>query len=172
MKRFIIIPIDLKTANDFVVKHHRHHGKVQGHKFSIGLYDLKQDKMVAVAIVGRPVARNLDDGITLEVTRMCSDGTKNACSILYSRAWQVAQALGYCRIVTYILESENGASLKASNYTYTGDTPGRSWGVSRPRIDKHPLCDKKRYERVNQDYEIKKNIIHKLKVNKNQKVLF
>lgn len=91
-----IVPMTLKEANAFVEQNHRHHGKVTGHKFSIGLSD--GEKIVGVAIVGRPVARHLDDGWTLEVNRLCTDGTRNACSMLYAAAWRAARAMGYKRI--------------------------------------------------------------------------
>lgn len=92
--------------------------------------------MVGVVIVGRPVARRLDTGYTLEVNRLCSIGTKNACSMLYSAAWRVAKNLGYKRLVTYILSSENGASLYASNWKLVGEAGGGNWNVkSRPRVD-------------------------------------
>lgn len=102
-----ITPMTLKEANAYVEQNHRHHGPVVGHKFSIGCSD--GEKIVGVAIVGRPVARHLDDGWTLEVNRLCTDGTRNACSMLYAAAWRAARAMGYKRLVTYILESENGA---------------------------------------------------------------
>ena len=95
-----IVPMTLKKANAFVAEHHRHHGPVTGHKFSIGCSD--GEKIVGVAIVGRPVSRYLDDGWTLEVNRLCTDGARNACSMLYASAWRVARALGYKRLVTYI----------------------------------------------------------------------
>lgn len=104
-----LIPMTLREANAFVEQHHRHHKPVVGHKFSIGVSD--GEKVVGVAIVGRPVGRFLDDGWTLEVTRLCTDGTHNACSMLYAAAWRAARAMGYRRVVTYILESETGASL-------------------------------------------------------------
>lgn len=99
-----LCPMTLKEANAYVEQHHRHHGPVVGHKFSIGLSD--GEKIVGVAIVGRPVARHLDDGWTLEVNRLCTDGTRNACSMLYSAAWRAARAMGYKRLVTYILDTE------------------------------------------------------------------
>lgn len=127
-----IIPISLKTANGFVEELHRHHSKVQGHKFSIGVMD--GDKLVGVAIVGRPVSRYLDDGNTLEVTRLCTDGTRNACSILYSRAARIAKDMGYSKIITYILQSESGTSLKASGWICEGEAGGGNWDCqSRPR---------------------------------------
>lgn len=92
-----IVPMTLKEANAFVEQNHRHHGKVVGHKFSIGLSD--GEKIVGVAIVGRPVARHLDDGWTLEVNRLCTDGSRNACSMLYAAAWRAARAMGYKRIL-------------------------------------------------------------------------
>ena len=132
------VPLDLDEANAFIRSHHRHHGAVVGHKFSIGA--VVADRIVGVVIVGRPVARLRDDGVTLEVTRRCSDGTRNACSFLYGAAARAAFALGYKRIGTYIRASENGASVKASGWRLIGQTPGRSWSVpSRPRVDKHPL---------------------------------
>ena len=130
--RLKVVPISLKTANGFVEEFHRHHSKVQGHKFSIGATN--EGKIVGVCIVGRPVSRYLDDGNTLEVTRLCTDGTYNACSILYSRAARIAKDMGYTKIITYILQSETGASLKASGWICEGETGGGNWSVpSRPR---------------------------------------
>jgi len=139
------IPVDLAEANAFVSRHHRHHKPVVGHKFSIGA--VLGDVVVGVAIVGRPVSRHRDDGLTLEVTRLCTDGTKNACSFLYGACARAAFALGYARVGTYILASESGASLKASGWRLVGQTPGRSWSVpGRPRIDTHPLGPKMLFE--------------------------
>lgn len=128
-----IVPISLKQANNFVENLHRHHSKVQGHKFSIAASD--GEKIVGVCIVGRPVSRFLDDGNTLEVTRLCTDGTYNACSILYARAARIAKDMGYKKIITYILQSESGVSLKASGWTLEQeDVGGGNWSVpSRPR---------------------------------------
>ena len=140
-------PMELGEANMFVSQHHRHHRPVVGHKFSIGA--AIGDKIVGACIVGRPVARRLDDGLTLEVTRLATDGTKNACSFLYGAAARAAFALGYKRIGTYILASEPGTTLKAAGWRLVGSTPGRSWSVpSRPRVDTHPLQVKMRYERA------------------------
>ena len=130
----IIVPISLKEANSFVEKYHRHHNPVVGHKFSIGVVD-DNENLVGVAIVGRPVSRHLDNGKTLEVTRLCTDGTYNACSFLYSRCAKIAKDMGYEKIITYILETENGASLKASGWELEQEKAGGgSWNVpSRPR---------------------------------------
>jgi hypothetical protein len=141
------VRIDLAEANAFVAQHHRHHKPVVGHLFSIGAVAGK--KIVGVAIVGRPVARMRDDGMTAEVTRLCTDGSKNACSFLYGAAARAAFALGFTRIGTYILASENGASLRASGWRMIGEVQGRSWScVSRPRVDKHPLQAKLLFETV------------------------
>lgn len=141
------VPITLESAQEFVRQHHRHHGEVAGHKFSLGLAD-SDGKVVGVAIVGRPVARHLDDGWTLEVTRLCTDGTKNACSKLYGACARAAFALGYRRIGTYILANEPGKSLVAVGWRMVGEVKGRSWScVSRPRVDKHPTLDKQRWEK-------------------------
>ena len=142
-----IVPMTLREANAYVEQHHRHHGPVTGQKYSIGLSD--GEKIVGVAIVGRPVSRHLDDGWTLEVNRLCTDGTKNACSMLYAAAWRAAKAMGYKRLVTYILESENGASLRAAGWKCVGQTGGLRWtGKQRPEVDLYPAQMKIRFERV------------------------
>lgn len=135
------IRVELEAANAFVIRLHRHHKPVVGHKFSLGA--LLAGELVGVAIVGRPVSRMRDDGETLEVTRLCTDGTRNACSFLYGCAARAAFALGYRRIGTYILASETGASLRAAGWRLLGETAGGSWSRdSRARIDKHPLQSK------------------------------
>lgn len=93
--------LTLEEANAFVTSHHRHHSQVVGHLFSIGA--VKDNQIVGVVIVGRPVSRHRDDGETAEVTRLCTDGTRNACSFLYGRAAKAAFALGFQRIGTYVL---------------------------------------------------------------------
>ena len=122
-----LTPINLKTANAFVQQYHRHHKPTRGHKFSIGVSE--DGTLVGVAICGRPVARRLDDGYTLEVNRLCTDGTPNACSILYAAAYRAARAMGYNKVITYILDTENGSSLKAAGYTCEGQS--RRIGVER-----------------------------------------
>lgn len=129
--------IELADANAFVVEHHRHHKPVVGHRFSIGA--VLGEQLVGVAIVGRPVARMRDDGLTVEVTRLCTDGTKDACSFLYGASARAAFALGFKRIGTYILASEPGTSLQAAGWRMIGETKGGSWSrPSRGRTDKHP----------------------------------
>lgn len=115
-------PIDFQTARDFVGMNHRHNKPPVGHKFSIACYD--GNRLCGVCMVGIPIGRYLDDGLTLEVNRNCTDGTKNACSMLYGAAQRAAKALGYKRIITYTLESENGASLRASNWICDGRAGG------------------------------------------------
>lgn len=146
--RLRVVPCDLDEANAFVAQHHRHHRPVPGHKFSLAVAD-EAETIRGVAIVGRPVARALDDGLTLEVVRVATDGCKNACSALYGAARRAAFALGYARLGTYTLASESGASLRASGWKVVGEVKGRSWSCpSRPRVDKHPLQGKIRWEAV------------------------
>lgn len=121
------IPISLKQANAFVDELHRHHNPAVGDKFRVGVMD--GDKLVGVAQVGRPVSRYLDDGQTLEIIRCCTDGTKNACSFLYSRCARIAEEMGYKKIITYILASELGSSLKASGWHLEADNAGGGVGV-------------------------------------------
>ena len=140
-------PLGLAEANAFVAEHHRHHRPVVGHKFSIGA--AMGEKIVGAVIVGRPVARMRDDGMTLEVTRLATDGTRNACSFLYGAAARACFALGYKRIGTYILDTEPGSSLRAAGWKLIGTAGGGSWSVpSRPRVDKHPLQAKLLWEAV------------------------
>lgn len=139
-----ITPIEFAEACAFVTKHHRHHKKPRGHKFSLAV--VQDEQVVGVCIVGRPVARGNQNGWTLEVTRCCTDGTPNACSKLYSAARRAAAALGYRRLITYILASEKGGSLVGANWTLNGPAGGGSWDCkSRPRVDTHPTELKLRY---------------------------
>lgn len=120
-----LIPCTYKTACDFVNQHHRHHIASQGCKFCLGL--INDNKLCGVAICGRPVSRHLDNGFTLEINRLCTDGTKNACSKLYGACCRIAKEMGYEKVITYTLESENGASLKASNFICEGQAGGTHW---------------------------------------------
>lgn len=138
-----IRPISLKTANAYIDSHHRHHRATVGHKFSIGCYD--EDNLVGVAICGRPVSRHLDNGLTCEINRLCTDGTRNACSMLYGACCRIAKAMGYKKIITYTLESENGASLKASNFVCEGVAGGKIWTGERNRDNGVPQELKKRW---------------------------
>ena len=132
-----LTPINLDEANQFVLEHHRHYGPVPGAKFCIAVSN--EVGIRGVLICGRPVARPLDDGWTLEVTRCCTDGTRNACSILYGAARRAARALGYRRLVTYTSTEESGASLRAAGYRCLYQVRGRSWNCpSRPRVDTTP----------------------------------
>ena len=142
-----LVPVTLAEANAFVEQKHRHHGKTAGHKFSVAVANTETQEIVGVAIVGRPVSRFLDDGWTLEVNRLCTDGTKNACSMLYAAAWRAARAMGYKKLVTYILDSENGTSLKAAGWKCIGQAGGLRWtGKRRPQVDLCPAQMKIRWE--------------------------
>jgi len=123
MSKLAVERIGLDEANAFVAQHHRHHGPVIGHLFSIGA--ALGDRIVGVAIVGRPVSRHRDDGVTVEVSRLATDGTPNTCSFLYGACARAAFALGFKRIGTYILASEPGVSLTAAGWRLIGETPGR-----------------------------------------------
>lgn len=145
MDKITICPVDLELANSFVKSLHRHHNPVPGCRFCLGVTDSKCIR--GVVIVGRPVSRALDDGWTLEVNRCCTDGTKNACSILYGAARRVAQNMGYKKIITYTLPEEGGASLKASGWIFCGEAGGGKWSNNvRTRNDDHPLEVKWRWE--------------------------
>lgn len=127
------VPLSLKEAQAYIDMNHRHHRHAQGDKFRVGVE--VGGVLVGVAQCGRPVSRYLDDGRTLEVIRLCTNGGKNVCSFLYSRCARIAQEMGYEKIITYILESEMGTSLKASGwYCDEKNVGGGSWHCqSRPR---------------------------------------
>jgi hypothetical protein len=129
-----IVPVRFADARGFVQMWHRHHAPPVGCKFCLGVAD-GSDVLRGVAIVGRPVARMFDDGLTLEVTRTATDGTANANSMLYGAAWRGAKALGYRRLVTYTQQGESGASLRAAGWRVIAERPARpGWSVpSRPR---------------------------------------
>ena len=144
-----VVPCDLKTANDFVRRLHRHSRPVVGHKFAVGveaktrLLDGPEWVLVGVAIVGRPVAPRLDDGKAAEITRMCTDGTRNACSMLYGAARRAARALGHAPIYTYTLPEEGGASLRAAGFRLDKEDAGGSAAMwhSRPGRTAQPVGD-------------------------------
>lgn len=155
-----IRPISISKANNYVEQKHRHHSKTQGGKFAISVWN--NEKLCGVAICGRPLGRFLDDGKTLEITRVCTDGTPNACSMLYGRCCRIAKEMGYKKIITYILESENGSSLKASNFILEAENVGGfDWKKNNRYKQRHeyeqmemfpkkevPKEKKKRYSRV------------------------
>ena len=140
-------PVTRDEAFTFVKHHHRHHGPPPGHKFSIGVQ--RAGELVGVIVVGRPVARHLNDGYTAEATRCCTDGARHAASKLYAAAWRAARAMGYRRLVTYTLAHETGESLRAAGFRVVAEIRGRSRDTpSRPRLDKHPTSDKHRWQIV------------------------
>lgn len=139
-----IRPITFHEACEFISRHHRHSRPTVGCKFCIGLFD--NAEMVGCAVCGRPVARRLDDGLTVEINRLCTDGTRNACSMLYGAACRVAKAMGYEKAVTFTLMSENGASLKASGFTLEAENCGGiKWTGPRDKGQDLPKENKKRW---------------------------
>lgn len=129
-----VVPLTMRAAAEFVAEHHRHNKPPRGHKFSIGVCD-SEGVLRGVAMIGRPVARHFDDGLTAEVNRTCTDGTRNANSALYGAAWRIAQAMGYRRLITYTQADESGASLRAAGWRVVAARPPRpGWSMpSRPR---------------------------------------
>ena len=139
-----VVALTKREAIDFVTRFHRHHDALKIDKYRIGA--ALDGRLVGVAQVARPVIRALDDGATLEVARLCTDGTKNACSFLYAAAARVARDLGYAKILTYILDREDGASLKAAGWKKEANIQGHPWShPSRRRATTAPTCDKQRW---------------------------
>ena len=138
-------PITYREACEFIEQFHSHHLPPQGYKFGIAVND--GEKVVGVVTVGRPVARHYDDGMTAEVTRCCTDRTKNVASKLYGAAWRAARSMGYTRLITYTLASEVGTSTKAAGFRVVHQTEGGTWNTpSRKRVDKHPTGPKTLWE--------------------------
>ena len=140
------VPLELKDANSFVAVHHRHNAPVYRDKWRFGVID-DNGKLIGVLQAAKPVARMLDDGQTLEIVRCCTDGTKNLCSFMLGHARRIAKAKGYKKLISYILDTENGISYKAAGWRKEADTRGgRSWNTpSRPRTTAAPTCDKQRW---------------------------
>ena len=141
-----IIPCTYRAAADFVNKYHRHHNAPIGRKFCIAVTD--GERLCGVAICGRPVSRYLDDGLTCEINRVCTDGTYNACSKLYGACARIARAMGYRKIITYTLISENGASLRAANFELDGSAGGTHWTGKRNKDQDIPHEYKNRWSMV------------------------
>ena len=138
-------PLTLTEACRYMRRVHRHHAPPQGGLFAIGA--ALDGEVVGCVIVGRPLARMLADGFTAEVTRLATDGSKNACSMLYAAAWRACRAMGYRRLVTYILASEPGTSLVASGWKCIGEAGGGSWSRrDRPRVEEVNTQKKLRFE--------------------------
>lgn len=135
----------LRAAREYVNENHRHHKAPQGGLFAVACE--LDGKVIGCAIVGKPVARMLNDGRTAEITRLCTDGTRNACSFLYRVCVRVARAMGYERVLTYTLDDESGASLRGAAFAVTRKTKAESWNRPvRNRTDKHPTQHKLRWE--------------------------
>lgn len=126
-----IVPVNRDQAFAFIADWHRHHAPPLGYRYALGV--ATGDLLVGVATVGRPVARHYDDGATVEVTRVATDGTAHACSALYGACWRAAKAMGYLRAITYTHSDESGASLRAAGWVHAAtrvarggwDMPGR-----------------------------------------------
>lgn len=141
-----LLPITQREAFAFVAEHHRHHEAPRGALVCVAIQ--RDGAVVGVAVVGRPVARQLQDGYTAEVTRVCVlDGVPNGCSMLYGACWRAVRALGYRKLVTYTLAEESGGSLRAAGWKCLGEAGGGTWSrADRPRVDTHPTQRKLRWE--------------------------
>jgi len=144
MSAMHVRPLKLREANEQVARLHRHHKPVRGCNFCVGVF--VGDECVGAGIAGRPVARGNDDGRTIEITRCVTDGTPNACSMIYGALRRAARSIGYQRVITYTLASEPGVSLRAAGFKRDGDVKGREWDCpSRPRRAADTTEDKVRW---------------------------
>ena len=156
--RFDLKPCELAEAQAYIAEHHRHHDPPRGHRFS--LKAMHDGNIVGVAVVGRPVGRHQQDGETVEITRLCTDGTPNAVSFLVGACKRAARALGWKRMISYTLTEEYGAAWRASGMVQTGEVAGGAWkhtgyessgepalpGMERKNRNSHPLGPKRRWE--------------------------
>lgn len=154
--RLTVVPVTNEAGKAYVDSFHRHHGSSVQARFCLAVVD-EGRKVRGVVLVGRPVARLLDDGWTLEVNRLATDGCENACSALYGAARRVAKEMGYRKLITYIRQDEPGTSLKASGWKFEEPIRARSWNMpGRPRTDKTDIVTRGRWSvQLNDgDYEI------------------
>ena len=143
-QRLTVRPLTLRAANAYVAKHHRHNKPVVGCRFCLGV--TLDDELVGVSIVGRPLARRLDDGMTAEVLRVCTTGQRNACSILYGAASRAWRAMGGRLLITYTRQDEPGSSLRGAGWVVDGYTAAGSWNSpSRPREDQTEIVPRVRW---------------------------
>lgn len=147
-------PLTIKQANELIEDLHRHHKKVQGHRFSIGAF--LDGVAIGAVVVGRPVAREVHQYDVAEVTRLVTNGHKNACSFLYSRAARAAKEMGFVKIQTYILECEPGTSLRAAGWSMEKKTKGGDWNTParRGRRTDQPQVKKQRWSKTLNEYGI------------------
>lgn len=143
-----LVPLTLAQANDLIERLHRHHKRVVGHRFSIGAQN--GNGLIGAVVVGRPVARVTDQNNVAEITRLVTDGTPHACSMLYAAAARAAKAMGYQKIQTFILESEPGTSVRAAGFKFEAMSGGGDW--NRPsrggrRVDQ-PMDRKQKWSKV------------------------
>jgi hypothetical protein len=144
--KLTVVPCTIAEANEYIRRYHRHHKPLKiGYFFAQAVAD-ETGEIRGVAITGRPCSRFLEDGWTVEVRRVATDGCPNACSALYAAAWKAAKALGWRKVITYTLPEEGGASLRGAGWKCIGKRGGGSWGKTRPRVDMHPLQQKLRWE--------------------------
>lgn len=134
-----VVPITIKAARRFNYAHHRHNKLATGGLFAVGVAD-DDGNLVGIGIAGIPKAINAMDGTTIEVSRCCTTGQRNAASMVYGALVRAARALGYKRVITYTRAAEDGASLKASNWVPDVASEGGSWlrsgrpGRSQPNL--------------------------------------
>lgn len=139
-----IVPITFRKASEFVNEHHRHNKASCGHKFSIGLE--QDNKLIGIATAGRPVARALDNGRNIEITRVCVlEGHKNACSMLYGRMKRICQLMGFEKIFTYTLKTESGSSLKAIGARIVGEVIPKSWNTKNRKRKEQEIYKQEKF---------------------------
>lgn len=144
-----VFPLTLKALNGVVAEHHRHHKPIVGHRFSLGVRDRDTGVIHGACSVGRPVARLTEQYEIAEVTRLVTDGTKNACSILYAAAARACLAMGYRSIQTFILDTEPGTSLKAAGWIMVGTSAGGDgWQSRNGRRNDQPTTPKNKWAKT------------------------
>jgi hypothetical protein len=143
-----IKPLTLQQANELINQWHRHHKPALWHRFSVGACD--GSELVGAAIIGRPVARKTDQYNVAEVTRLVTNGHKNACSFLYAAAARIAREMGFVKIQTFILKDETGKSLEAAGWSFEAltDSKPHKWHSREGRRNDQPGEQKQRWSKI------------------------
>lgn len=131
--KIAVVPVTVPVANRYIVSLHRHHAPLPGGFAWFCIAAVAAGYCRGVAICGRPTNRNNDNGQTVELLRLASDGTPNVASALLGACARTAKAMGAARIITYTLEPESGSSLRGAGWAREADGIRTFWQTGHTR---------------------------------------